>query len=55
MKPRFRGIFIPALTTFDDDGEVDFDVLGEMLEFNIAAGVHGLFVLGSTATTRRDR
>ena len=48
MKPRFRGIFIPTLTTFDDDGEVDFDVLGEMLEFHIAAGVHGLFVLGST-------
>ena len=48
MNPRFRGIFIPTLTTFDDDGEVDFDVLGEMLEFHIAAGVHGLFVLGST-------
>ena len=48
MNPRFRGIFIPTLTTFDDDGEVDFDLLGEMLEFHIAAGVHGLFVLGST-------
>ena len=48
MKPRFSGIFIPTLTTFHDDGEVDFDVLGEMLEFNIDAGVHGLFVLGST-------
>ena len=48
MKPRFRGIFIPTLTTFHDDGEVDFDVLAEMLEFNIDAGVHGLFVLGST-------
>ena len=48
MKPRFRGIFIPTLTTFSDDGEVDFHVLGEMLEFNVDAGVHGLFVLGST-------
>ena len=48
MQPRFRGIFIPTLTTFSDDGEVDFHVLGEMLEFNVDAGVHGLFVLGST-------
>ena len=53
MNPRFRGIFIPTLTTFHDDGEVDFDVLGEMLEFNIDAGVHGLFVLGSTGMGRQ--
>ena len=41
MNPRFRGIFIPTLTTFDDDGEVDFDVLGEMLEFHIVPGCTG--------------
>ena len=46
MKP--KGVFIPTLTTFHDDGEVDFDLLADLLEFNIAAGVHGLFVLGST-------
>ncbi|MFQ5542249.1 MAG: dihydrodipicolinate synthase family protein [Candidatus Binatia bacterium] len=48
MKPKFRGIFIPLLTTFTEDGEVDFKTVGELTEFEINAGVHGLFVLGST-------
>jgi dihydrodipicolinate synthase/N-acetylneuraminate lyase len=48
MQPRFRGIYIPLITSFTEDGEVDFDVLSEVTEFMIERGVHGLFVLGST-------
>ena len=48
MKPKFRGIYIPLLTTFTEEGEVDFDIVGELTEFMIDAGVHGLFVLGSS-------
>lgn len=48
MRPKFRGIYIPLITTFTEDGEVDFKIVGELTEFEINAGVHGLFVLGST-------
>ncbi len=45
---KFRAIFIPLITTFTDDGEVDYEVADEMIEFMIQARVHGFFVLGST-------
>ncbi|MEE8076984.1 MAG: dihydrodipicolinate synthase family protein [Candidatus Binatia bacterium] len=48
MKPKFRGIFIPLITAFTEEGEVDFKIVGDLTEFEINAGVHGLFVLGST-------
>jgi len=48
MRPKFRGIYIPLITTFTEDGEVDYKIVGELTEFEINAGVHGLFVLGST-------
>ncbi len=48
MKSKFRGIYIPLLTAFTEDGEVDYKIVGELTEFMINAGVHGLFVLGSS-------
>ena len=48
MQPKFRGIFIPLITPFNDDGEVDFEALSEVTEFMIERGINGLFVLGST-------
>jgi len=48
MQPRFRGIYIPLITPFTNDGDVDFEALLEVTEFMIDRGVHGLFVLGST-------
>jgi dihydrodipicolinate synthase/N-acetylneuraminate lyase len=48
MQPRFRGIYIPLITPFHDDGEVDFEALSEVTEFMIERKVHGLFVIGST-------
>ena len=43
-----RGIFPILLTPFDDDGRIDEDSLKSEVEFNLAAGVHGLgLALGS--------
>ena len=53
MKPKFRGIYIPLLTTFTEEGEVDFKIVGELTEFMIDAGVHGLFVLPALDIVRR--
>ncbi len=43
----WQGVF-PALTTkFTDAGALDFDAMGEHLEFQLDAGVHGIIILGS--------
>jgi len=43
----WKGVF-PALTTkFYVDFSLDFDAMGEHLEFQLDAGVHGLIILGS--------
>jgi len=44
---RWQGVF-PALTTkFKADFSLDLDAMAEHLEFQMAAGVHGLIILGS--------
>lgn len=48
MATKFRGIYIPLITAFHDDGEVDYKATEDVVEFMINAGVHGFFVLGST-------
>jgi dihydrodipicolinate synthase/N-acetylneuraminate lyase len=42
-----RGIVMPILTPFDDDGELDEPMGCELADFLIAAGVHARFLLGS--------
>lgn len=43
-----KGIFPILLTPFDDDGRIDEESLQSEVEFNLAAGVHGLgLALGS--------
>jgi dihydrodipicolinate synthase/N-acetylneuraminate lyase len=43
-----KGIFPILLTPFDDDGRIDEESLQNEVEFNLAAGVHGLgLALGS--------
>ena len=43
-----KGIFPILLTPFDDDGRIDEESLRSEVEFNLAAGVHGLgLALGS--------
>ncbi|MHB1063089.1 MAG: dihydrodipicolinate synthase family protein [Georgenia sp.] len=46
--PAFHGIVPPILTPFTAEGEVDVASLERLTEHLVAAGVHGLFVLGST-------
>jgi 4-hydroxy-tetrahydrodipicolinate synthase len=41
---RLEGVFPILVTPFDDEGGIDEDSLVRLVEFNIAAGVHGLGV-----------
>ena len=46
---QWRGVF-PALTTkFTAADEIDWQAMGQHLEFQLDAGVHGLIILGSLA------
>lgn len=47
MTEKIRGIVLPLPTVFLDDGRVDEDLMRELTEFYISAGVHALFILGS--------
>lgn len=43
-----KGIIPPIITPLTDDGEVDYKVLRQMVNFLIENGVHGVFPLGTT-------
>ncbi len=43
-----RGIVPPVVTPIDADGNVDMESLNRLVEYLLAGGVHGLFVLGSS-------
>ncbi len=45
---RFEGIYTPVITPHHDDGSIDRDGFAAMIEYLIAAGVHGLINGGST-------
>ncbi len=47
--PRLHGIVPPLPTPMNDEGELDTDALRRLVEFQIRAGVHGLWVLGTTS------
>jgi len=44
-----RGIIPPVSTPLTADGEVSVPDLERLLDFHLASGVHGLFMLGSTS------
>lgn len=44
----FSGVYTALVTPFTGTGEVDFDKLAELVEFNIAGGVSGLVPVGTT-------
>lgn len=46
--PRFHGIIPPLVTPMTADGRVDHGALAALVDHLLAAGVHGLFPLGST-------
>jgi dihydrodipicolinate synthase/N-acetylneuraminate lyase len=43
-----RGVLLPIITPFDHKVRVDEEIMRELVDFHIGAGVQGLFVLGST-------
>lgn len=43
-----RGVIPPIITPLTDDGEVNYEVLRQMVNHLIEQGVHGLFPLGTT-------
>lgn len=45
----FGGIIPPLCTPLHDDFTVDVDSLRRAVDFQLAAGVHGIFILGSTS------
>lgn len=45
---KFCGVIPPLVTPFNKDSSIDFQGLTNLLEFQIEAGVHGLFILGTT-------
>ncbi|GLQ53124.1 dihydrodipicolinate synthase family protein [Devosia nitrariae] len=47
--PLFEGVVPPVVTPLTTAHEVDFDSFDRVVEFLLDAGVHGLFVLGSTS------
>jgi 4-hydroxy-tetrahydrodipicolinate synthase len=46
-----RGIIPPVSTPFTTGGDIAVDDLVRLIEFQLEAGVHGFFVLGSTSET----
>ena len=46
--PAFRGVIPPVLTPLDESGAFDEAAFERLVERLVAAGVHGLFVLGSS-------
>ncbi len=47
----FTGVYTALITPFDQNGAIDYPALGALLEKQIAAGVAGLVLLGTTAET----
>lgn len=45
---QFEGIYTPAITPLDADGEIDRKAFAAVLESLIAGGVHGIIIAGST-------
>lgn len=45
---KFEGIYTPVVTPYFPDGSPNLDALTEVIEFLIAAGVHGIITGGST-------
>jgi len=43
-----RGVLLPIITPFDERARIDEEVMRELVDFHIGAGIQGLFVLGST-------
>ena len=45
---QLKGSIVAMITPFQEDGSVNFSVLTDLLERQIAAGTDGILVLGTT-------
>jgi 4-hydroxy-tetrahydrodipicolinate synthase len=45
---KFEGIYTPVITPYRDDYSIDYERLGEVVDFLIDAGVHGIISAGTT-------
>ena len=58
-RPLFRGCATALVTPFTEDGSIDFDVLGKLIEYQISHGADALVSCGTTgeaaAMTDRER
>jgi len=43
-----KGSFPPLVTSFKEDGSVDYDTYAKLVEFQIKGGTHGIVVTGTT-------
>ena len=43
-----KGSIVALITPFHEDGSVNFEKLGELLEMHVASGTDGILVLGTT-------
>lgn len=48
MSFQVKGSIVALVTPFHEDGSVNFEKLGELLEWHVASGTDGLVVLGTT-------
>jgi N-acetylneuraminate lyase len=45
---KLSGVMPALLTPFDDEGEINLTVVRDLVEFHLAAGLSGFYILGST-------
>ena len=45
---QFEGIYVPIVTPFAEDMAIDYDAFGEVIDWQIENGTHGIIVGGST-------
>jgi 4-hydroxy-tetrahydrodipicolinate synthase len=45
---QFEGIYVPIITPFGDGLNIDYDAFGEVIDWQIENGTHGIIVGGST-------
>ena len=43
-----EGSIVALVTPFDEDGNVDFDALGNLVDFHLANGTDAILTLGTT-------
>ena len=48
-KPRLKGVIPAIISPMDEQGKIDFDLLGKQAAYLSEAGVHGFFIGGTTA------